>query len=155
MHSFPKSFCRCRPWRALFYHVQNWSESEERDRDGDRNFPRSRFPPFARGFMSFTVANDFAFPNEGIRWGSIRRMTFDLAKTGFRRIRKDIRTERCRARRKNIDDRFRSSRLTQISPRAFRIVDVAAANVRLQLRPIFFEFSLNRPLVFACWFGYR
>lgn len=39
--------------------------------------------------MSFTTANDFAFPNEGIRRGSIRRMTFDLAKTGSRRRRSE------------------------------------------------------------------
>lgn len=54
-----------------------------------------------------------------------------------------------RSRRKNIDDRFRSLMLTQISPRAFRIVDAAAANVRrlrLRLRPIFFESLLCLPL---------
>lgn len=70
--------------------------------------------------MSFTVANDFAFPNEDIRRGSIRWMTFDLAKTGLRRGSEErfLRTEQCRARarKKNIDDRFRSLMLTQISP---------------------------------------
>lgn len=110
------------------------------------------FDPSQGGFVSFTVANDFAFPNEDIRRGSIRWMTFDLAKTGLRPEdqRRDFSersdAERARVRgEKNIDDRFRSLMLTQISPRAFRIVDAAAANARLQLPPIFLEFSRNRP----------
>lgn len=109
---------------------------------GDRNFRRSRFRPFPGGFMSLAVANDFAFPNEDIRWGSIRRMTFDLMKTGFHRIREEIWTERCRAWRKNIDDRFRSLMLTQISP-AFPHRWRSSSKCRLQFLPIFFESPLN------------
>lgn len=63
--------------------------------------------------MSLAVANDFAFPNEDIRQGTIRKTTFDLAKTGF--AGSGERSERSdAAKRKNIDDRFRSLMLTQI-----------------------------------------
>lgn len=51
----------------------------------NRNFRRSRFRPFREGFMPLAVANDFAFPNEDIRRGSIRKTTFNLAKTGDQR----------------------------------------------------------------------
>lgn len=35
--------------------------------------------------MSLAMANDFAFPNEDIRRASIRKTTFNLAKTGDQR----------------------------------------------------------------------
>lgn len=43
--------------------------------------------------MSLAVANDFAFPNEDIRRSSIRKTTFNLAKTGDHG--EVIRAERC------------------------------------------------------------
>jgi len=91
MHSF-RSYFADAVVRALFLPRTKlkWHESEKRDRDGDRNFRRSRFRPFPGGFMSFAVANDFAFPNEDIRWGSIRRMTVRL---GENRISPDQRRD--------------------------------------------------------------
>lgn len=79
-------------------------KKKEIGRREDGNFRRSRFRPFRGGFMSLAVANDFAFPNEDIRRGSIRKTTFNLAKTGDQRS--DPSGAMRRARRKNIDDRF-------------------------------------------------
>jgi len=113
--------------RALFLPRTKlkWHESEERDRDGDRNFRRSRFRPFPGGFMSLAVANDFAFPNEDIRWGSIRRMTVRL---GENRVSPDQRRDPSGTMPRIEKKYWRSFSLmlTQISSRAFRIVDFSS-----------------------------
>lgn len=157
MHSFRSHFADAILLRALFYHIQNWSEmsQKKRDRDGDRNLRRSRFRPSPGGFMSLAVANDFAFPNEDIRWGSIRRMTFDLAKTGFRRIRGEIRMERCRAEKKywrsfsflDADPNFTSS-----FPHRWRSSG-KRSSTSTDLRVLFL--TILMALLFTYWFGYR
>lgn len=131
-----------------------WDESEKRD----RNFRRSRFRPFPGGFMSLAVANDFAFPNEDIRWGSIRRMTFDLAKTGFRRIRKEIRTEPCRGEKILTVvfvlwcwPKFHLELSASLTQQRQTFVDFDFVDRSSSSPPL----TALTALVFACWFSYR
>lgn len=100
MHSFRSHFVECHfscVLRAPFITCKTevrWVRKKEIGRwREDRNFCRSRFRPFRGGFMSLAVANDFAFPNEDIRRSSIRKTTFNLAKTGDHRG--VIRAKRC------------------------------------------------------------
>lgn len=108
MHSSRSHFVECHFSFCTLFLLRTklkWDELEKKEigRREDGSF-RSRFRPFRGGFMSLAVANDFAFSNEDIRRGSIRKTTFNLAKTGDQRS--DPSGAMRRARRKNIDDRF-------------------------------------------------